>query len=274
MAPGRDPGRMRRVVVIMPSAFTLGNLLFGFWAIVSAYNGNYIWAGWCIVFAAVLDMFDGRIARLYNSGSKFGAELDSLVDLVSFGIAPALLVYFHEFSTAGRFAWLICYFYVVAAALRLARYNVAAGDGSSRPSAWFTGLPSPAAGVTLSVYYAFSQTDWYTASQRLMNLQHQGVAMLMMLLAVLMVSGVKYPRWPAVGFRTRGQLLGLATYLVILAGGLFVPEYFLFPLGLTYMAFGLARTLILALADRPESIEPPDDNYPIHPASDSEEQSA
>lgn len=273
MSPGRDPGRMRKVVVIMPSTFTLGNLFFGFWAIVSAYNGNYIWAGWCIVFAAILDMFDGRIARLYNSGSRFGAELDSLVDLISFGIAPALLVYFHEFSSGGRFAWLICYFYVVAAALRLARFNVMAAEGGKPAGSWFTGLPSPAAGVTLSVYYAFSQTPWYTASLGWVDLQHQGVAMLMLLLAVLMVSGVKYPRWPAVGFRTRGQILGLATYLVILMGGLLVPEYFLFPLGLAYMAFGLVRTLILALADRPENIEP-DDNYPIASASESEEQSA
>ena len=79
---------MRQVVVVMPSAFTLGNLFFGFWAIVSAFNGNFRWAGWFIVFAGILDMLDGRVARLSNTGTRFGAELDSLVDVISFGVAP------------------------------------------------------------------------------------------------------------------------------------------------------------------------------------------
>ena len=98
---------MRQVVVVMPSAFTLGNLFFGFWAIVSAFNGNFRWAGWFIVFAGMLDMLDGRVARLSNTGSRFGAELDSLVDIVSFGVAPALLMYFLDFASAGRFAWIL-----------------------------------------------------------------------------------------------------------------------------------------------------------------------
>ena len=234
-------GRMRRVVVVVPSAFTLGNLFFGIWAIVSAYNGNFIWAGWFIIFAGILDMLDGRIARLSNAGSRFGAELDSLVDLTSFGVAPALLVYMQEFSTAGRFAWLICYFYVVAAAIRLARFNVMAGTG--RPSGWFTGLPSPAAGMTLAVFHAFSRTEWYATSMTVVDLQQQGLAILTLLLAVLMVSNVQYPRWPAAGLRTPKRVAGLVVYLLVLTGGLLVPEYFLFPLGLAYMGFGLTRAL-------------------------------
>ena len=98
---------MRQVVVVMPSAFTLGNLFFGFWAIVSAFNGNFRWAGWFIVFSGILDMLDGRVARLSNTGSRFGAELDSLVDVISFGVAPALLIYFLDFASAGRFAWIL-----------------------------------------------------------------------------------------------------------------------------------------------------------------------
>ncbi len=139
---------MRQVVVVMPSAFTLGNLFFGIWAIVSAYNGNFRWAGWFIVFAGILDMLDGRIARLSKTGTRFGAELDSLVDVVSFGVAPALIMYFLEFSDAGQFAWVICCIYVVAVAIRLARFNVMA---AGKPSGWFTGLPSPAAGMTLAM---------------------------------------------------------------------------------------------------------------------------
>ena len=103
MKPPGSPQRtgMRRVVVVVPSAFTLGNLFFGFWAIVSAYNGGYLWAGWFIIFAGVLDGLDGRVARASNTGTRFGAELDSLVDVISFGIAPALLIYFEELSTRG-----------------------------------------------------------------------------------------------------------------------------------------------------------------------------
>ncbi len=235
-------GRIRRVVVVVPSAFTLGNLFFGIWAIVSAYNGNFTWAGWFIVFAGILDMLDGRIARLSNAGSRFGAELDSLVDLTSFGVAPALLLYMQEFSATGRFAWLICYFYVMAAAIRLARFNVMAGSGRGRPG-WFTGLPSPSAGMTLATYYAFSHTDWYTTRLASLNFEHQGVAILVLLLAVLMVSNVQYPRWPPAGFRSAERLAGLAVYLLVLAGGLLVPEHFLFPLGITYVAYGLLRAL-------------------------------
>jgi phosphatidylserine synthase len=95
---------MRQVVVVMPSAFTLGNLFFGFWAVVSAFNGNFRWAGWFIVFAGILDMLDGRVARLSNTGTRFGAELDSLVDVISFGVAPALLIYFLDFARAGSCA--------------------------------------------------------------------------------------------------------------------------------------------------------------------------
>lgn len=240
---------MRKVVVVVPSAFTLGNLFFGFWSIVAGFNGNFLWAGWCIVFAGVLDMLDGRIARFSNAGSRFGAELDSLVDLISFGVAPALLVYLQEFSGAGRFAWLICYIYVVATAIRLARFNVMAGK-EPKLAGWFTGLPSPAAGMTLAVYYAFTRTDWYVTSLSFLDLQQQGLAILTLVLAVLMVSNVKYPRWPAAGFGSPARIIGLCIYLIILAAGLLVPEHFLFPLGIFYAAFGLLRALVLSLSER------------------------
>jgi CDP-diacylglycerol--serine O-phosphatidyltransferase len=243
---------MRQVVVVMPSAFTLGNLFFGFWAIVMAFNGNFRWAGWFIVFAGILDMLDGRVARLSGTGTRFGAELDSLVDVISFGVAPALLTYFLDFSNAGRFAWILCYIYVVAVALRLARFNVL--SAGKPPSAWFTGLPSPAAGMTLAVYYAFSQTNWYRASLAYLDLQHQGLVVLMLLLAVLMVSNVKYPKFPPIGLRSKRGIFGLSVHLIILVGGLTAPEYFLFPLGLFYVTFGIVRATVLGLMERPEVV--------------------
>lgn len=247
---------MRRVVVVVPSAFTLGNLFFGFWAIVSAYNRNFTWAAWFVVFAGVLDMLDGRVARLSKTGTRFGAELDSLVDAISFGIAPAMIMYFLEFAWAGKFAWLLCYFYVVAVAVRLARYNVQ-HDEQPTPG-WFTGMPSPSAGMTLAVYYPFSQTEWYQASLAYLNLQKQGLAVLMVLLSLLMVSTVKYPRFPPIGFRSVKGLLGLAIHLAILIGGLTVPQYFLFPLGLVYLIYGVGRATVLGLLERAEWQPHPD----------------
>ncbi len=240
---------MRQVVVVIPSAFTLGNMFFGMWAIVSAYKGNFLWAGWFVVFAGVLDMLDGRVARLSGTGTRFGAELDSLVDCISFGVAPALIMYFLEFQNAGKFGWLICYIYVVAVAVRLARYNVQHGTG--KPG-WFTGMPSPSAGMTLAVFYPFSQTSWYRQSLAYLDFQREGLTILMVLLALLMVSTVKYPRFPAVGFRSLKGLFGLVVHLVILVCSLWIPSLFLFPLGIAYLAFGLARHALVTLADRHE----------------------
>jgi len=242
---------VRRVVVVIPSAFTLGNLFFGLWAIVAAYNGNFRWAAWFIVFAALLDMMDGRLARRTKTTSRFGEELDSLVDMVSFGVAPALIIYFLEFANAGRFGWVLSYFYVVAAAVRLARYNVVS---AGKPTAWFTGMPSPAAGMTLATFYPFSQTPWYRASLAVLDLQEQGLALLALMLAVLMVSGVKYPKFPSFGFRTFRQ--GLTTIIVVslMVAALVRPDLFLFPIGLLYLAFGLARSAIQALGDRHEPV--------------------
>ena len=238
---------MRQVVVVVPSAFTLGNMFFGMWAIVMAYRGNFTQAAWFIVFAGVLDMLDGRVARLSRAGTRFGAELDSLVDCVSFGVAPALIMFFLEFQSAGKFGWLICFMYVVAVAVRLARYNVQHGTG--KPG-WFTGLPSPSAGMMLAVYYPFSQTTWYRESLAYLNFQREGLTILIVLVSLLMVSTVKYPRLPAIGFRSLKGVLGLLLHLIILFCALRFPEYFLFPLGLAYVTFGLVRQAVLGLLER------------------------
>jgi phosphatidylserine synthase len=124
--------------------------------------------------------------------------------------------------------------------------------------------------MTLAVYYAFTRTDWYVASLSFLNLQQQGLAILTLLLAVLMVSNVKYPRWPAAGFGSPARLFGLVIYLVILAGGILVPEYFLFPLGICYTGYGLARALVLSLSERHDDADddagPDHDESPMRPA--------
>jgi CDP-diacylglycerol--serine O-phosphatidyltransferase len=245
----RRPG-IRRVVVVIPSAFTLGNLFFGIWAMVYAAQGNFKWAGWFIVFSGVADILDGRMARLSHTGTRFGAELDSLVDVISFGVAPALLMYFLEFAEAGKFAWIICFLYVSAVAVRLARYNITAA-GAEKPG-WFTGLPSPAAGMTLATYFAFSQTEWYQKFPAYLDFQREGLTFLMLALSAMMLSTVKYPRTPRLGFRSVGAVLGTIVTVGIIAGLIFAPSTVLFPFGIGYLLFGVARSTIIALSDRAE----------------------
>ncbi len=242
---------IRRVVVVVPSLFTLFNLFFGIWSMVLASRGEFYRAGWYIVFAGILDSLDGRVARLSNTGTRFGAELDSLVDVVSFGVAPAFLLYQVEFATSGQAAWIFCYFYVMAAAIRLARFNVTQA-GTAKTA--FIGLPSPAAGMTLATFYPFTTTGLYQAS--LGNLPwHQLLQFLMILLAILMVSNVRYATLPRAGFRSVRGLLGLATILFILIFGILEHDAFFFPLGIGYMAYGAVRAALLSLLKEPEEDE-------------------
>ncbi len=247
--PPRRPG-LRRAIIVIPSAFTLGNLFFGIWSIVYAAQGNFKWAGWFIVFAGVADVLDGRLARLSHTGTRFGAELDSLVDVISFGVAPAMLMYFLEFAEAGRFAWVLSFLYIAAAAIRLARYNITAA-GSGTPG-WFSGLPSTAAGMTLATYFAFSQTEWYQKFPEYLDLQRQGLTFLMLALSAMMLSTVKYPRTPRIGFRSLAGILGTLITLGILAGVILAPSRFLFPFFIGYLLFGILRSTFIALSERAE----------------------
>ena len=238
---------MRRAIVILPGAFTSGNLFFGVWAIVEAARGNFTHAAYFVVLAGIMDVLDGRIARMSRTGSTFGAEMDSLVDVISFGMAPALLVFFHTFSKGGEWAWLLCFLYVLAAVLRLARFNVEqAGHAKSQ----FFGLPSPAAGMALATFWPFSQTPFYQQHLAASIPEPLFLAVLMVVCSLLMVSHVPYPIWPRVGLRSWRGLLGVAYSVGVLAGMIYVPAYFFFPYGIGYLAFGLGRAVFYGFLER------------------------
>src|SRR5438094_4058238 len=207
---------------------------------VLATRGEFYRAGWFIVFAGILDTLDGRVARISGTGTRFGAELDSLVDIVSFGVAPAFLMYQIEFVNGGPAAWIFCYFYVMAAAIRLARFNV---TQAGRAKTYFIGLPSPAAGMTLATYFPFSQTPLYASLHGLP--WHLLLTFLMIALTILMVSNVHYATLPRAGFRTASGLLGLTLIVVILVFGIWKHDTFLFPLGIAYMTYGVGRAILL-----------------------------
>src|SRR6187549_2141726 len=135
--------RLRRGVALLPSLFTLGNLFCGYACVVYAMRGEFETAAPFIGFAVVLDMLDGRIARLTGTESDFGREFDSLADVISFGIAPAILSFAWGLQPLGRLGWLAGFLFLTAAAMRLARFNIQSAMGGDKR--YFVGMPSPAA---------------------------------------------------------------------------------------------------------------------------------
>ncbi len=243
----RPPRRetLQRGVIILPSAFTLGNLFFGMYAIVAASRGDFVWAGWFIIFAGALDMLDGSVARLTRTGSRFGAELDSLVDAISFGVAPGYILY-QLFFVDTQWSWTLSFVYTTAVVVRLARFNIEQGGEAKRH---FHGLPSPAAGMTLASYYPFSQTPFfqtYLADQP----WQQIIGIGMVLIAVLMVSHVPYGKVPKIGLRTPKGVANTVFVLACLFTGLAVPRYALFSFLLLYITWGLVKSVLLGLLDR------------------------
>lgn len=239
-----SPRPLRQAVVVLPSAFTLGNLFFGLWAIVSVLRGDPGLAAWLVVAAAVADWLDGRAARLASSYSRFGAELDSLVDMVSFGVAPALIAY-AAFFTVGEWSWVVCFLFTAAAALRLARFNV---EQAGRAKHHFLGLPTPAAGGLVATFYPFTQSGFFTetlsglASGRI-------VAVGMVTLAGLMLSHVPYAVLRP-GIRSGAGRMSLALLLVSIPLLIWRPALTAAPLLGLYVAYGMLRALVLQLLER------------------------
>ncbi|MBY0489121.1 MAG: CDP-diacylglycerol--serine O-phosphatidyltransferase [Gemmatimonadaceae bacterium] len=245
-APDRPRRYRQRAAVALPNGFTLANLFFGIFAIVSASRGDFDAAARFIVFGAIADTLDGRIARATKSGSRFGEELDSLVDAISFGTAPALIMYFAVFQST-RWEWVFCFFFTACAVMRLARFNV---EQAGRKVSHFTGLPSPAAGMTLATYYWFSQTPLYTETIIGDLPWHQMLRWVIMGLGMLMISNVQYAKVPTVNFRTIKGILGFLLVVGTFVGVIFLPKKFFFPALMAYVLYGILRTVFLGLLDR------------------------
>jgi CDP-diacylglycerol--serine O-phosphatidyltransferase len=230
----------RRGAAILPSIFTTGNLFLGFWAIVKTLDGHYAEAAPLIGIAVVLDMLDGRIARLTGTQSAFGAELDSLADAVSFGVAPALLAYGWALHAVPRAGWPAAFIFLVCGVLRLARFNVQKNVVDSR---FFVGLPIPAAAAQLAAIVLFAPG----APSR------QWVAVLTLVLVVslglLMVGTFRYRSFKGVDLRRRRRsisVLGIAIVFLLVA---LDPKVFLLAVTSLYALSGPAF-YVLGLARR------------------------
>ena len=181
--------RSKRGIYLLPSVLTTFGMFAGFYSIISSINGDFTIAAISILIAMFWDTLDGRVARLTNTQSAFGAEYDSLADLVSFGLAPALLVYQWTLYELGRFGWVAAFVYLACAALRLARFNTQVGIADKR---YFQGLPSPAAaGVIASMIWL---KIWTFASfdSDVISLGYYLGAGITILCGLLMVSNIRY----------------------------------------------------------------------------------
>ena len=216
---------------MLPGTFTMGNVVCGFLAILSAFEGHITTACWFVVLAGFLDALDGKIARLSGGSSQFGVELDSLADFLSFGVAPAVLVYSIKLNSLGKWGWIISVVFIMAAAYRLARYNLLA---SSEEKKDFLGLPVPAAAFALVTFIIFSYYLWD-------GLQYgEWLVTMIIALSFLMVSQVQYDAFPD-RFDTpqnRRKLIAMIAAVIII---LVNPRLMLFPLLALYILFGMIR---------------------------------
>ena len=222
-------GRLRRGIYLLPSAFTMGNIFLGFWSIVLGLRGRFDIAALAVAGAAILDGIDGRIARMTGTESDFGREFDSLADVITFGVAPALLAFLWGLQEFPRLGWLVPLFFVVCGATRLARFNVQTKVHDKR---YFAGLPIPAAaGTVVAVLFFDPDRDWRTWMAA-------GLLVAMAFIGFLMVSTIRYRSFKQVDLRRRRSyrmVLLLVLVLVLIA---LDPHVALVVLAITYTASG------------------------------------
>lgn len=223
----------------LPGAFTSGNLFFGFYAIISAIRLELVNACWFVVVGGILDFIDGKVAKYSRTYSRFGMELDSLADIITFGVAPSVIMFSYFLRARGEWSWLLVFGFLFAGVLRLARYNVV--DPGPEKKA-FTGLPIPVAGTFLVSFIPFSATPLYhryfndTSHEKLLSV-------FIVLISILMISNVQYPNFPSL--RRKG-LIGILTVVLMLLfwiGVFTVPEYIFFPLCFLYIFTGFVKSI-------------------------------
>lgn len=222
---------------IVPNFFTVGNMFCGYMSIVFAvFNHNYVLASWMIVLAAFFDAMDGKIARFINTSSKFGVEYDSLADVVSFGLAPSVLIYaffFSDWKTVGLF---ISFFPLLFASIRLARFNVQI-EGFDKSH--FTGLPSPVAAISLATYIIFI-SEFFQA-----NPFPKLFITITFILSILMVSTIRYDIMPNLTFKgSRYNKVMFVLLIISFLTLIIFPKALFFPYMMVYVLSGIVRFLI------------------------------
>ena len=202
----------RRGIYLLPNLLTTASLFSGFFSIVSAINGNFIASGMALFAAQMLDGLDGRVARLTNSQSLFGAQYDSLCDVISFGLAPAIIVFLWGLDSLGQTGWVFSFFYVAAAALRLARFNTYIGSEDS----YFKGLPSPVASGMV-VYYVWAMSSYGVQGEEVGSLLAILSAILTGCVSLLMVVNIPYYSFKEIELKKRVPFFSMLFVVFIFA---------------------------------------------------------
>ncbi len=224
----------RKGIYLLPNLFTTAALFSGFYAIVAAINADFASAGLAIFFGQMLDGMDGRIARLTNSQSKFGEEYDSLSDLVTFGVAPALIMFNWCLSDLGKLGWSVAFIYLLCAALRLARFNAQADTADKR---FFTGLASPPAAMLVA------STVWLFTEFGVSGLELDRAAQLIFagftaLVGLLMVINVPYHSFKGIDLKGRVPFLTMFLITMLFVVIAMAPSLVLFLMASSYACSG------------------------------------
>jgi len=211
----------------------MGNAVCGFLAILSAFEGDITTACWLIILSGFLDGLDGKVARLSGTTSEFGVQLDSLADFLSFGVAPAVIMYVVKLNSMGMWGWIISVVYIMAASYRLARFNLLAQTDEKKE---FLGLPTPGAALLLVSYVIFSYHIWdgLEYSQYLVSM--------VILVAALMVSQIEYDAMPD-NLNNRRNRIKLIFITIAAIAVLARPRLLIFPIFAIYVIIGLVREM-------------------------------
>ncbi|MEW6108797.1 MAG: CDP-diacylglycerol--serine O-phosphatidyltransferase [Nitrospirota bacterium] len=228
---------MKKGIYILPNSLTLCGMFFGFYSILAALKGSYVHASWAIIIANVFDGLDGWVARLTHSTTRFGIELDSLSDLVAFGVAPAIMVYKWALAPFGRIGFAVAFLFMACGALRLARYNVQMGSTESKA---FTGMPIPGAASVLAALVIFYYEIWEGLPEK--NIL---ILLLTMSLAFLMVSTLRFHGLKEIDFSRRKPFWILVAFVIVVAVIVIHPPVSLFVFAMIYLAGGIAENIYL-----------------------------
>ena len=244
--PSDRPKRFRRGVSLLPSLFTMANMFCGYACVIYSMRGEYETAAPFIGVAIVLDMLDGRIARMTGTESEFGLQFDSLADVISFGIAPAIMSFAWGLSSLGRLGWAAAFLFVTAAAMRLARFNIQSPSADKR---YFVGLPSPAAAAVpaATVFaYPYGLTDMRAAVP---------VLAMVVVPALLMVSTIRFRSFKALDLGTRRPYRVLILVALLIVAIVTHPEIVLVVMAYTYLFSAFIGLAWSKLRRRPAEVQ-------------------
>ena len=239
--------KRRRGIYLLPNLFTTSALFAGFYAIVAAFNARYEPAAIAVFVAMILDGMDGRIARMTKTESDFGVQYDSLSDMVSFGLAPALVVYQWSLHDLGKLGWLAAFIFTAAAALRLARFNTQAGSADKR---YFQGLPCPAAAAVVAGLVWFDSVGQPVDEATMVVFAFA----LTILVGLLMVSNIRYHSFKQIDLHGKVPFLSVLFIVLVIALVAVRPSLVLFLLALAYAVSGPLMTLVLIRRHRSKRI--------------------